>query len=113
MCATFGIGLAMHPNSHLGISLAAMVHLAAATPTLSYACDTHSPWASEDVVVDPLRVRAGAVTVPDAPGPGVTLDPVALNRMHRRYPECGITSRDDAGYLRNFQPDFKPRRAAW
>jgi glucarate dehydratase len=37
---TFGLGLSMHSNSHLGISLAAMVHLAAATPNLDYACDT-------------------------------------------------------------------------
>ena len=29
---TFGLGLSMHSNSHLGISLAAMTHLAAATP---------------------------------------------------------------------------------
>jgi L-alanine-DL-glutamate epimerase-like enolase superfamily enzyme len=35
ICDTFGLGLSMHSNSHLGISLAAMVHLAAATPNLS------------------------------------------------------------------------------
>ena len=28
----WGLGLSMHSNSHLGVSLAAMVHLAAATP---------------------------------------------------------------------------------
>ncbi len=39
----FGLGLSMHSYSHLGISLAAMVHLAAATPNLTYACDTHWP----------------------------------------------------------------------
>jgi glucarate dehydratase len=33
-CQAFGVGLSMHSNSHLGISLAAMVHLAAATPHL-------------------------------------------------------------------------------
>lgn len=56
------------PNSHLGMSLAAMVHLAAATPNLDYACDTHWPWKdpSEDVgpgsrAVESLRI---AVTDP-------------------------------------------------
>src|SRR6185312_448329 len=44
ICETFGIGMSMHSNSHLGISLAAMVHVAAATPALTYACDTHYPW---------------------------------------------------------------------
>ena len=37
----------MHSNSHLGISLMAMAHVAAATPHLTYACDTHYPWQSE------------------------------------------------------------------
>lgn len=31
ICETFGLGMSMHSNSHLGISLAAMTHLAAAT----------------------------------------------------------------------------------
>ena len=46
----WGMGLSMHSNSHLGVSLAAMVHLAAATPNLTYACDTHYPWKTEDVI---------------------------------------------------------------
>src|SRR4029077_3208668 len=50
ICETFGIGLSMHSKSPLGISLAAMVPLAAATPNLTYACDTHWPWKTEDVV---------------------------------------------------------------
>ena len=53
ICTTFGLGMSMHSNSHLGISLAAMVHLAAATPRLDYACDTHWPWKdpADDVIV--------------------------------------------------------------
>ena len=47
---TWGLGLSMHSNSHLGVSLAAMTHLAAATPTLTYACDTHYPWKTQDVI---------------------------------------------------------------
>ncbi|MBC2650506.1 enolase C-terminal domain-like protein, partial [Novosphingobium aerophilum] len=47
MCATFGLGLSMHSNSHLAISLMAMAHLAAATPNLTYACDTHYPWVED------------------------------------------------------------------
>ena len=61
ICETFGIGLSMHSNSHLGISLAAMVHLAAATPNLTYACDTHWPWKTEDVVPgEPFTFSGGA-----------------------------------------------------
>jgi L-alanine-DL-glutamate epimerase-like enolase superfamily enzyme len=50
MCQTFGLGVSMHSNSHLGISLMAMTHLAASVPQLSYACDTHYPWQDDEVV---------------------------------------------------------------
>jgi glucarate dehydratase len=43
ICQTFGRDLSMHSNSHLGVSLAAMVHLGAAIPDLKYALDTHYP----------------------------------------------------------------------
>ena len=70
ICETFGLGLSMHSNSHLGISLAAMVHLAAAVPNLTYACDTHWPWKTEDVVAgQPFSFSGGAIAVPDRPGP--------------------------------------------
>ncbi|GAA4902270.1 glucarate dehydratase [Stackebrandtia albiflava] len=114
ICRTFGVGVSMHSNSHLGVSLAAMVQLAAATPNLGYALDTHTPWQSGvDVVAEPLRFHEGAVTVPDTPGLGVTLDPDALERMHRDYLDCGIRERDDTGYMRGFVPDFTRRTAAW
>ncbi|MFT4044996.1 MAG: glucarate dehydratase family protein, partial [Gordonia sp. (in: high G+C Gram-positive bacteria)] len=93
ICETFGMGLSMHSNSHLGISLAAMVHLAAATPNLTYACDTHWPWKRPDEdVIDSgaLAFADGAVAVPTEPGLGVTLDRDALDRLHRQYLECGI-----------------------
>ena len=41
ICQTFGKGLSMHSNSHLGISLIAMVHMAAAIPNITYDLDTH------------------------------------------------------------------------
>ena len=114
ICQTFGIGLSMHSNTHLGISLAAMVHLGAATPYLSYACDTHYPWTSEDVVrPGSLRIVDGAVPVPSGPGLGVELDPDALARLHEQYLACGIRRRDDGGYLRRFRPDFQPPRGTW
>jgi glucarate dehydratase len=113
ICHTFGIGLSMHSNSHLGISLAAMTHLAAATPNLTYACDTHTPWNPQDVVAEPWSIVGGAVRVPDAPGLGITLDRDALARLHEQYVKSGITKRDDTGYMQQFQPDFAARSAAW
>ena len=115
ICETFGIGLSMHSNSHLGISLAAMTHLAAATPTLAYACDTHTPWQSGVDVIEPgvLRFTGGAVPVPDSPGLGVELDRDALARMHEDYLRCGIRKRDDTGYMKRFQPDYQRRLPRW
>ena len=70
---TWGLGLSMHSNSHLGVSLAAMVHLAAATPNLTYACDTHYPWKTQDVDrPGVLSFVDGSVAVPTGPGLGVS-----------------------------------------
>ncbi|WP_049579369.1 glucarate dehydratase family protein [Streptomyces sp. SBT349] len=115
LCKTFGLGLSMHSNSHLGISLAAMTHLAAATPGLDHACDTHTPWQDGQDVVAPgaLRFTDGAVPLPDGPGLGIELDRDALAAMHEQYLACGITRRDDTAYMRRFEPSFVPKRAHW
>ncbi|WP_405144130.1 glucarate dehydratase family protein [Sphaerisporangium sp. NBC_01403] len=115
MCSTFGIELSMHSNSHLGISLAAMTHLAAATPAISHACDTHTPWQDGQDVVAPgaLRFVDGAVPVPGGPGLGVELDRDALAVMNERYETCGVRSRDDTAYMKTFDPSFSSRRPRW
>ncbi len=116
LCRTFGLGLSMHSNSHLGISLAAMTHLAAATPNLDYACDTHWPWkrADEDVI-EPgvLSFADGAVAVPSGPGLGVELDRDALGRLHEQYLTCGLRSRDDTGYMRSIDPSYTAVSPRW
>jgi glucarate dehydratase len=113
---TFGLGLSMHSNSHLGISLAAMVHLASATPNLDYACDTHWPWkdADEDIIVPgALSFHNGSVQVPNGPGLGVELDRDALARLHEQYLACGLRSRDDTGYMQRIQPDYELLSPRW
>ena len=110
LCDTFGLAMSMHSNSHLGISLAAMTQVAAATPNLAYACDTHYPWNRHDDVVRPgvLRFVDGAVPVPSGPGLGVELDPDALDRLHQQYVESGRSTRDDTSYMRRVQPGYDP-----
>ncbi|WP_406344601.1 glucarate dehydratase family protein [Streptomyces sp. NBC_00648] len=102
ICRTFGVGLSMHSNTHMGISLAAMTHVAATVPNLDYACDSHYPWQSEDVVVDRHVFRDGRLAVSDAPGLGVTLDRDALDRLHRRWlaDDGALRDRDDAAAMR-------------
>jgi glucarate dehydratase len=114
ICETWGIGLSMHSNSHLGISLAAMVQLAAAVPNLGYACDTHWPWKTEDIVVgQPFTFSNGALRVPDGPGLGVELDRDALGRLHEQYLACGLRNRDDTGYMQRIVPGYERRQPRW
>ncbi|MDV6285435.1 glucarate dehydratase family protein [Rhodococcus jostii] len=114
ICDNFGLGLSMHSNSHLGISLAAMVHLAGATPNLTYACDTHWPWKTEDVVKPGvLKFVDGAVPVPTTPGLGVEIDEDALAALHQQYLDCGVRDRDDTGYMQSVDPTFENTCPRW
>ena len=111
---TFGLGLSMHSNSHLGISLAAMVHLAAASPNLTYACDTHYPWKTEELI-EPgvMEFVGGSVAVPTTPGLGVTLDRDRLGELHEQYLECGVRRRQDTVYMQSIRPEFQPNTSRW
>ncbi|MGW2638499.1 glucarate dehydratase family protein [Streptomyces sp. NPDC001348] len=115
VCEAFGIALSMHSNSHLGISLAAMTHVAAAIPNLDHSCDTHYPWNSADDVIVPgvLELRHGEVKVPTGPGLGVELDHDALDRLHRLYLDSGVRGRDDTGYMRRIHPEYELRLPRW
>ncbi|MFW2545127.1 enolase C-terminal domain-like protein [Primorskyibacter sp. 2E107] len=107
ICRIWGLGLSMHSNSHMGISLAAMTHLAAATPNLTYDCDTHYPWQTDEVIEGgKLKIEGGCVTVPEGPGLGVTLDRAALKRLHQNYLDCGYTHRDDETEMRKHWPEW-------
>lgn len=115
-CETFGLRMSMHSNSHLGISLAAMTHLAAATPGIDYACDTHWPWKDpkQDVVpLDSFTFDGGCVRVPQTPGLGVALDEQLLAERHEAYLKTDIRQRDDTGYMRKFHPTFDPSTPRW
>lgn len=110
ICQTWGLGLSMHSNSHLGISLLAMTHLAAAIPNLTYACDTHYPWQAEEVLAGgKLSFVSGALPVPTAPGLGAKLDPDALAVLHENYLRAGLSHRDDVIEMQKIEPGWKPR----
>ena len=117
MCKVFGLGLSMHSNSHLGVSLMGMAHVAAATPHLDYACDTHYPWQSEkDEVVAGGRISIvnGCVKIPDKPGLGIELDYDQLAHGRERYDKCTYRKRDDEAEMRkHVDPHWKRILPRW
>ena len=117
LAETFNIGLSMHSNSHLGISLMAMAHVAAATPHLTYACDTHYPWQSardEVVVGGKVPIKDGCVTIPEKPGLGVDLDYDQLARGKELYRKVPYKKRDDAAEMRkHVDPEWERILPRW
>ena len=112
-CESFGLGLSMHSNSHLGISMMAMTHLAASVSHLSYACDTHYPWQSDEVLLGgKVPIVGGCVHLTDKPGLGVELDYEHLAKLHEDFKVCRIRTRNDVMQMQRFKPDWqqvKPR----
>jgi glucarate dehydratase len=117
LCEVLGMGLSMHSNSHLGVSLMAMTHAAAACPHLTYACDTHYPWqTAQDEVVAGGRISFsnGAVRIPDRPGLGVDLDYDQLARGRERYRKIPYRKRDDEAEMRqHVDPNWKRVLPRW
>ncbi len=106
---TAGWTLSQHSNSHAGITMSAMIHLAASIPELTLASDTHYPWLVDgvDIIEGPrLAIRDGAMQVPPGPGLGVTLDRDRLARAHEVYQKCKMTRRDDRALMRRLEPDW-------
>jgi glucarate dehydratase len=114
ICQTFGRDLSMHSNSHLGISLAAMVHLGASIPNFKYALDTHYPWQSDEVITQGrFKFEDGQVEVPQGAGLGVELDKKALEKLHQNYLLCGLTKRNDEVEMQKVQPDWHFKSTRW
>jgi len=110
MCALWDLGMSMHSNSHLGISLMAMTHVAASIPNLTYACDTHYPWQEEEVVKGGrIAFERGSVPVPKTPGLGVELDRDKLAELHEQYRTCGVRNRDDLTQMRKYDAAFEAK----
>lgn len=114
ICQTFGRGLSMHSNSHLGISLAAMVQLGAALPNLTHACDTHYPWQYEEVIEGGrIPIEGGSVAVSREPGLGIALDRAQLARLHEQYLASGLQRRDDESEMQKVNPGWTFMATRW
>ncbi len=116
LCQTFGVALSMHSNSHLGVSLMAMAHVAAATKNLTFACDTHYPWQVSDEVIEGGRLsfEDGSIRIPDSGGLGVDLDYDRLQRLKERYESVPYRKRDDEAEMRkHVDPNWRRVLPRW
>jgi len=110
VCQAAGWSMSQHSNSHAGITMAAMIHLAASIPELTLASDTHYPWMVDgaDIIEgSKLLIRDGRMRIPPGPGLGVTLDRDKLARAAEVYRKCGMRRRDDGSLMRRIQPGWK------
>ncbi len=116
-CEVLGLGMSMHSNNHLGVSMMIMAHASAACPHLTYACDTHYPWQTNvDEVVEGGRVPIvdGCVHIGDKPGLGVELDYDQLARGRERYSKLTYRKRDDEAEMRqHVDPNWKRILPRW
>ncbi len=114
MCRAAGMGVSMHSNTHLGISLAATTHVAAATPNLTYDSDTHYPWTNHDVIKGGnWKFEDGSLPVPTGPGLGVELDRDALAELHDTYLEQTQIDRNDTEEIKRYIPDYVRQVPRW
>ncbi len=109
LCETFGLGLSQHSNTHLGISLAAMLHAAATVPNLTYASDTHYPWQQGwDIVNERFEFshEDGSLRVPRGPGLGVTLNEDSFAQLADIAKVIPSTHRDDEAVMQRWFPGW-------
>ncbi|MBY8858374.1 glucarate dehydratase [Nocardia sp. CA2R105] len=108
LCDAWGLTWGSHSNNHFDVSLAMFTHVAAAAPGEITAIDTHWIWQDgQRITVDPLTIRDGQLTVPDAPGLGVELDLERVEAAHELYLREGLGARDDARAMRYLIPDWQ------
>ncbi|PSP84831.1 N-acylamino acid racemase [Halobacteriales archaeon QS_1_68_17] len=82
LAAARGVSLTHHNSFDFGIKTAAVVHAVASTPAYDLPPDTTYYALADRLIADPFAFADGALSVPDDPGLGVTVDREAVER-HR------------------------------
>jgi L-alanine-DL-glutamate epimerase-like enolase superfamily enzyme len=67
--------------AELGPATVANAHVVASSANFPFASDTHYPLQELDVLTEPVEMSEGAIDVTDAPGLGVELDRLAVERL--------------------------------
>ena len=88
-CEAFNLGFWFHSSNELGVSLAAMTQIIAASPHIVHPSQTIVGLLTDDVITEPFRFRKGAVELPKKPGLGVELDRNNLDKYSKLYVDSG------------------------
>jgi len=78
--SAFDVHCLMHCSHDLGLKTAAVLHVAAATPTFSGPNDTCYHGLTDDILTRPFQISEGRISLPDGPGLGVEVDSAKLDR---------------------------------
>jgi glucarate dehydratase len=82
--------------------------VAAAAPGKVTAIDTHWIWQDgQRLTKAPLEIVGGQIAVPAAPGLGVELDMVEVEKAHQLYLQHGLGARNDAMAMQYLIPGWK------
>jgi glucarate dehydratase len=114
-CRDWGLTWGSHSNSHFDVSLAMFTHVGAAAPGRVTAIDTHWIWQDgQRLTRQPLQITNGRIQLPEAPGLGVELDMIEVEKAHQLYRANGLGARDDAAAMQYLIPGwaFDPKRPA-
>jgi len=108
ICRDNGLTWGSHSNNHFDISLAMVAHVAAAAVGTITAIDTHWIWQDgQHLTRNPLKIKDGAIAVPERPGLGVDLDLDAIESAHELYKTKDLGARDDAMAMQFLIPGWK------
>lgn len=114
MCHEFGLTWGCHSNNHFDISLAMVLHTAAAVPGSINAIDTHWIWQEgiERLTKEPHQIIDGCIAVGDKPGLGIDIDRDQIRKAHALYLEKCLGGRDDSVGMQYLVKDwqFDPKR---
>ncbi len=75
-----GVEVSLNVGRSFGVAAAAMLHLAASSPTLANSNECGGHQLQDDLLIEPLEVVDGMIAVPQGPGLGVEIDRTKLER---------------------------------
>jgi glucarate dehydratase len=115
VCSTLGLDIGVHSGTELAIGWAAMIHTAAAMPSVRLSADFMNFHLVDDISVGPrLMPEGGEIAPPEAPGLGITVDEAKLEK----YASLAASGDADDRFLNPAiadmaRPGWYPKMPAW